>query len=133
MEDEKILLFDGVCVMCNKLVNFLINRDKKEEFKFAQLQSEAIQSLLGDHKLPPFEFNPFMYLRDGRLYFKSTAILHVFRDLGGVWQILFGFIIIPGTIRDFFYDILARRRYKLLGKLDACPIPPKDIRERFIL
>jgi predicted DCC family thiol-disulfide oxidoreductase YuxK len=128
-----ILLFDGVCNLCNRTVRYIINRDTKAIFKFADLQSEQGVQLLKQFCLPTNQFNFIIYIRQGKCYTKSTAILLVLNDLGGFWKLYYSFIIIPKFIRDFFYNIVAKRRYKLFGRQEICMVPTPDIQQRFLV
>jgi predicted DCC family thiol-disulfide oxidoreductase YuxK len=127
-----ILLFDGICILCNGMVKFLLKRDKKSKFKFAALQSVSGQELLKQHNLPMDQFDSFVYIYNNRVYLKSSAVLHVLKDLGGIWKLFYAFIIIPRPIRDFGYDIVAKTRYRIFGKRDTCVIPTDDINQRFL-
>ena len=132
INNYSLILFDGVCNFCNSSVNFVIDRDRKNIFKFASLQSEAGQKILKDNNLPLNEFNTFLLLERGKLYDKSTAALKVTRNLGGLLKLLYVFIIVPPFIRNFFYNLIARNRYKWFGKKDSCRIPTPKERAKFI-
>lgn len=127
-----IILFDGMCNLCNGFVQFLIKRDKKVKFKFASLQSVSGQSLLLKFGLPTDDFNSFVYIKGNHYFAKSAAGLNVLKDLGGLWQFFYAFIVIPGFIRDFIYGFIAKKRYKLFGKRDSCMIPTQEIKQRFL-
>lgn len=120
INNEHILLFDGVCNLCNKLVRFIIKRDQKTKFMFMSLQSVRGQSLLKQFGLPMDDFDSLVYIRDGKYYLKSSAILHILKELKGIWKLFFIFIIIPTFIRDFIYKIIAKTRYKIFGRQDSC-------------
>lgn len=132
MTNGNILLFDGVCNFCDRTVQFVIKHDKKAVFKFASLQSDAGQKLLARHHLPLEDFDSFVYVKNDRVYTKSTAALHVLKELGGGFQITFILIAIPSPIRDVAYSILAKNRYKWFGKKEACSLPSPEVRERFL-
>ncbi|MCX6160803.1 MAG: thiol-disulfide oxidoreductase DCC family protein [Ignavibacteriae bacterium] len=131
--NHSLILFDGVCNFCNSSVNFVIDRDKENIFKFASLQSDTGQKILRDNNLPLNEFNTFLLMERGLLYTKSTAAIKVTRYLGGAWKLLYVFIIIPPVIRNFFYDLIARNRYKWFGKKDSCRIPTPEERAKFLV
>lgn len=131
-ENNNILLFDGVCNLCNNAVQFVIKHDKKAKIKFASLQSNFGQKILIDNNLPSDNLNSFVYLKNNRYYIKSTAALHLMKDLGSGWQLLFGFIIIPQFIRDAVYSIVAKNRYKWFGKQDVCIMHSEFLKSRFI-
>jgi predicted DCC family thiol-disulfide oxidoreductase YuxK len=128
-----ILLFDGICNLCNALVKFVIRRDKNARIRFASLQSAAGQSLMSGAGLSPESIDTVIYFTDKKYRLRSSAVLYLLRDLGGAWQLFFVFIIIPPFIRDFFYNLIARGRYRIFGRRETCMIPSKDIESRFIL
>lgn len=127
-----ILLFDGVCTLCNSLVGFVIRRDPKRMFRFASLQSDTGQRLLQQVKLPSSQLDTFVLIEGDRYYTKSTAALHLFKKLGWLWPLLYLLIIVPRPLRDMVYHWVARNRYKWFGKKDQCMIPTPEIQERFL-
>lgn len=129
---KNILLFDGVCNLCNGLVLFIIKRDRAGKFKFASLQSEIGQEWLTRVGLAKNEFESFVLIQDNKYYLKSTAALKMLSHLGGIWRVFYVFILFPRPIRDFFYDLIARSRYKIFGKRDVCMIPTPELQERFL-
>ncbi|WP_282034710.1 thiol-disulfide oxidoreductase DCC family protein [Metabacillus indicus] len=132
MTHNKILLFDGVCNFCDGTVQFVLKHDKKEVFSFASLQSEAGQSLLRKHGLPLEDYDSFVYLDEGKVHTKSTAALRVLKELGGIYRALYLLIAVPKPIRDAGYMMIAKNRYRWFGKKDACTLPSKDVRKRFL-
>ena len=126
------ILFDGVCNMCNGLVQFIIKRDPQARFSFAALQSDAGRALLTQYGIPVTQTDTFVYICEKKCYIKSTAALKVLKDLGGAWKIIYILIIIPKPIRDFVYNLFAKSRYKLFGKRDSCMMPTANIRRRFL-
>lgn len=126
------LLFDGVCNLCNGLVQFVIRHDRAERFRFASLQSVSGQALLRQHGLRTHDFDTFVYIRDGAAYTQSTAGLLVMRDLGRGWQLLYGLVIIPRFVRDVVYRFIARNRYRFFGKQEACMLPTPELKSRFL-
>ncbi len=132
MKNNPIILFDGVCNFCNSSVNFVIDRDKKSVIKFAALQSDAGQQLLQQFNLATSEFNSFIFIEAGKVYTASTAALKVSKYLTALWPLLYGFIIVPGFIRDGIYKWIAKNRYKWFGKKDQCMIPGLEVRSRFL-
>lgn len=127
-----IVLFDGVCNLCNASVNFIIDRDEKAIFKFTSLQSEVGQNILVEHQLKQSDFDSIILLKEGKILKKSDAALEIARNLDGWWKYFYVFGIIPKFIRDFFYDLIAKNRYRIFGKSDACRIPTAELRERFL-
>jgi len=132
MQNHHIILFDGVCNFCNYWVNFIIDRDKDDIFKFAALQSEAGQRLLNNFNLKAEDFNTFILI-EGEIYFtKSTAALMIARKLNFPFKVLYNFIFIPKFLRDLIYSLIATNRYKFFGKRDICRIPSENEKEKFL-
>jgi predicted DCC family thiol-disulfide oxidoreductase YuxK len=129
---KKIILFDGVCNLCNRSVQFIIRRDKKKKFLFGSLQGKFGQEILKKYNLPADNFSSFMLLENEKLYTRSTAALRMLKHLGRGWQLMYGFIILPGFIRDSVYNWIAKNRYKWYGKRDECMVPAPELRERFL-
>ncbi|MCB1176318.1 MAG: DUF393 domain-containing protein [Leptospiraceae bacterium] len=127
-----IILFDGICNLCNSTVNFIIDHDSKKKFKFAALQSEKGQELLSKFNLPKKDFDTIILLKDEMVFSKSTAALKVAKELDGIFSYFYIFIIVPVAIRDIFYNLIARNRYKLFGKRESCRMPTQDLIERFL-
>lgn len=127
-----VILFDGVCNLCNASVLFIIARDPHSRFRFASLQSDFGQAQLKKFGLSVSELNSVMLIRDGKLYQKSNAALEIARHLGGLWPLLYVFRIIPRFIRNAVYDWIARNRYRWYGKKDECMVPTPELRARFI-
>ena len=130
--NAQIILFDGVCNLCNGLVRFIIKRDPEAKFRFASLQSESGQSILYKLGLDQSNFDSVIYIKGDNYFIKSSAGLNVLNDIGGIWKMFFLFIIIPKFIRDFFYDIISKSRYKIFGKRESCMIPTSEIKQRFL-
>ncbi len=130
--ETNILLFDGVCNLCSKTVQFIIKNDPKAKFRFASVQSHSGQLLLTQLGLPLDTFNSLIYIRDKRFYLKSTAVLKVLQELRGGWKFLYCLIILPRFIRDFVYDFIAKRRYFIFGKSETCWIPSPEYLDRFL-
>lgn len=129
---QAIILFDGVCNFCNGLVNFIIERDHKNHFKFAPLQSETGQKLLGEYGIDKTETDSVVLIENRKAYTHSTAALRIAKNLGGAWSALYAFIVVPKCVRDFFYKLFAKNRYKLFGKKDACMMPTPEIQQKFL-
>ena len=127
-----IILFDGVCNLCNGAVQFIIKHDKKDKFKFAPLQSEFGQNQLVKYQLNRTSMDTFVYLSKGKAYTKSTAALKIAKELRKGWQLFYGFIIIPKFIRDWFYNRIAKNRYKLFGRKESCMLPTPELKEKFL-
>lgn len=129
---ENILLFDGVCNLCNHTVQFIIKRDKGAKFKFAALQSDIGQALLKKYDLPLKDFESFVLIRKGNYYQRSSAALQVAKLLGWPWKLFYIFLLIPKFIRDFFYNLVSNSRYNVFGRQDSCMIPSPELKERFL-
>lgn len=132
MNMSAIVLFDGVCNFCNGSVNFIIEHDKANYFKFAPLQSEIGQNLLEKHGIDKNEIDSVILIEDEMSYMYSTAALRIARKLDGIWSSFYIFRFVPSFIRDFAYKLFAKYRYKLFGKQDACMLPTPEIRARFL-
>lgn len=132
MKDEPIILFDGVCNLCNGSVQYVLKHDKKKLFRFASLQSDSGQQLLKKYKLPYNNFNSFVLLQNEKAYLKSTAALMVAKQLGGFTQMLYAFIIVPTFVRDAVYNLISKNRYKWFGKKESCMVPTTELQSRFL-
>jgi predicted DCC family thiol-disulfide oxidoreductase YuxK len=126
-----VILFDGVCNLCNASVQFVIKHDKKRLFRFASLQSSFGESILKQYNLPADTFNSFILLDDNKIYTRSTAALLVAKKLSGIIKLLYGFIAVPKFIRDLVYNIIAKNRYKWFGKKEACRVPTQELKSLF--
>ncbi|MDW3193496.1 MAG: thiol-disulfide oxidoreductase DCC family protein [Cytophagales bacterium] len=131
-DKEQVILFDGVCNLCNSSVNFVIDRDTQQHFKFASLQSDFGQDQVQKIGDDPSQLNSIVLIEGDRFYRKSTAALRVARKLSGGWPMLYAFIIIPPFLRDLIYDFIAKNRYRWFGKEDACRIPTPELSHRFL-
>ncbi|KGE87210.1 MAG: thiol-disulfide oxidoreductase DCC family protein [Phaeodactylibacter xiamenensis] len=130
--EHPVLLFDGVCNLCNGSVQFIIERDPDARFRFASLQSEEGQAVLSRFENRPSDLSSVVLIQDDQLYARSEAALRVARQLGGGWSLLYAFIVVPRPIRNAVYDWIARNRYRWFGKKDACMIPSPDLQSRFL-
>ena len=132
MAAKPIILFDGICNLCNGAVQFIIKHDPEKKFLFTSLQSDAGQQLLKEYKLPSENFNSFLLLQDDTILSKSTAALKVASQLKSAWKLLYIFMIVPKFIRDAVYSYIAANRYKWFGKKDDCMIPTPELQTRFL-
>ncbi|MCO5240393.1 MAG: thiol-disulfide oxidoreductase DCC family protein [Chitinophagaceae bacterium] len=130
--ENPVILFDGVCNLCNNSVQFVIKKDKKKTFYFTSLQSNTGQQLLELYRLSPGRFDSFVLIENKKAYTKSTAALRVVRRLEGLWILLYALIIIPPFIRDAVYDWVARNRYQWFGKSESCMLPTPELKGRFL-
>jgi predicted DCC family thiol-disulfide oxidoreductase YuxK len=127
---KRIIFFDGVCNLCNGAVNFVIDRDPQGLFKLAPLQSEIATKYLDKERIS--KLDSIVLYEDGKIYEKSTAALKIAKKLNGAWFLLYVFIVIPPFIRNIFYNIVAKYRYKWFGKRETCRMPTTDIKDRFL-
>lgn len=130
--NKLIILFDGVCNLCNSSVNFIIKHDAKEQFLFASLQSDAAKEILLQFSTKKLTLDSIILIDGKNIYEKSSAALQISKHLNGGYKLLYGFIIIPKFIRDWLYNIIAENRYKWFGKKEKCMIPTSEIRNRFL-
>lgn len=128
---NNIVLFDGVCNFCNSSVQFIIKHDKQNQLKFASLQSEIGRKLLEQYQVPS-TVDSIVFINNEQAYIKSTAALRILQFFPWYWKPLFALLIIPAFIRNFFYDIIAKNRYKWFGKRDACMLPTKEQQAKFL-
>ncbi|HQV51799.1 MAG: thiol-disulfide oxidoreductase DCC family protein [Flavobacteriales bacterium] len=131
-ERKQIILFDGVCNLCDGFVQFVIKRDPNAQFSFGTLQSSEAQRLLASIDLEPADLKTVIYLKDGKEMTRSTAALTILKDLGRLWSLCYAFIIIPPFIRDAVYGFIAKNRYKWFGEKEVCMIPSPELKARFL-
>lgn len=131
--DGPVLLFDGVCNLCNDFVRFVVRFDHAGVFRFAPLQSAVAQELLDRHDISTDgeAFDTVVLVEAGECYTKSTAALRVARRLDGPWPLTYPLVYVPRRLRDPVYDLVANYRYRLFGRSESCQVPPPEIRERF--
>lgn len=132
MEQKPVLLFDGVCNLCQQSVQFIIQRDPKANIQFASLQSEKARELLKPFDLQDKELKSLIFIEKGKAYTFSTGALKAARYLSGIWPGLYGLIIFPKFIRDWVYKIVSKNRYKWFGKKEACWLPTPALKSRFL-
>jgi predicted DCC family thiol-disulfide oxidoreductase YuxK len=123
-----IVVFDGVCVLCSSSIDFILRHDREAAFRFLVAQSTLGQALYRHYGLPAENFDTVLVIEDGRLHTRLDAVAAVLRRLPMPWPLM-GFV---RFLPDFFYDLIARRRYRLFGKRDACLMPTPDLRARFL-
>ncbi len=130
--NESIVLFDGVCNLCNTSVRFVIKRDKNAKFKFASLQSGYAAALFQKLNFDSKGVDSIVLHENGKLFVRSTAALKIAAQLNGWWSLLYGFIIVPVFLRDAVYNFVARNRYKWFGRKEFCEVPSPEIKDRFV-
>ncbi|MEM8527076.1 MAG: thiol-disulfide oxidoreductase DCC family protein [Bacteroidota bacterium] len=130
--DYSLVLFDGVCNFCNSSINFIIDRDHRNYFRFTSLQSELGKKTLKKYALPN-DLSSIILVDNDKAYTKSTAILKIGAKLGSFWKFLYIFMFIPANIRDRIYSWIAKNRYKWFGKKETiCEVPTLEVRQRFL-
>jgi predicted DCC family thiol-disulfide oxidoreductase YuxK len=129
---DNILLFDGVCNLCNRVIQFTIRRDPERKFKFASLQSDTGQQMLKKLGLSINDFESFVLIKGDKYFLRSTAALMVLRELGGFWRLFYFLMIIPRPVRDFIYNLVAKSRYRIFGRRATCMVPTPDLEDRFL-
>jgi predicted DCC family thiol-disulfide oxidoreductase YuxK len=127
-----VILFDGVCNLCNGFVTFVIARDPAGRFRFGPLQSAASRRLLGSIDSDAEWPDSLVLVENGRAWSRSTAALRVARRLKFPWPMAYVFILVPRPLRDWIYDRVARHRYQWFGRRAVCMVPTPDLRARFI-
>lgn len=127
-----ILLFDGVCSLCNGFVNFVIDNDPDGYFWLGALQSDAARPYLEAFDQEVGRLETVVLIENGKLFTRSSAALRVLRRLNMPWSLLYGFVVIPEPIRDWVYDFIASRRYRWFGQRDQCRRPTPELRRRFL-
>ncbi len=131
--NKKIILFDGVCNLCNRAVQFIIRKDRKDQFRFASLQSESGMALLHARRIDTSKIDSMILIEPNVAYYtKSTAAIEIGKSFGGGWKLLGLFEWIPPGIRDAIYDLVAKRRYRWFGKREDCMIPTPDLKAKFL-
>ena len=128
-----VVIFDGVCNLCNASVDFIIRHDQAGYFKVSANQHETGQRILQEQGVDPASVDTVFLYENGQLYRRSTAALRIARRLGFPWHLLYGFIIIPAPIRDAVYKVIARNRYRWFGKKETCRLPTPEERARFLM
>ena len=135
---HSIILYDGVCGLCNRFVRFILKRDKRDVFRFASQQSEFAANILRRHKINPEQLDTVYLVLDyerppERILARSDAAAEILSRLGGIWRFSAGMMrLFPRRLRDWIYNLIARKRYQMFGKYESCPLPdPKD-QEKFL-
>lgn len=131
--NEKLLiLFDGVCNLCNGVVDFIIKWDKYNRFIFTAIQSEEAELVRKKFDLKESDISSIILIKNNKAYHNSTAILNIIKELPSFWKILYIFITIPEPLRNYVYDIIANRRYRIFGKREFCRIPDESNKMKFL-
>lgn len=128
----KIILFDGVCNLCNSSVQFVIQRDSNKVFRYAALQSDFAKNLLESLNQSAPDVESVILVDGETVYYRSNAALRIAKHLNGAWPMLSIFLIVPRFIRDAVYNFIGRNRYKWFGKQESCMIPTPELKELFL-
>lgn len=132
MKEQGIILFDGVCNLCNSSVQYVIRHDPAAKFQFAAQQGLSGSGLLRKYGFEENNANSFVLIQNGKAYTKSTAALKVAWQLKGPIRLLYIFMIIPAFIRDAVYTFIANNRYKWFGRRESCMLPTPELQKRFL-
>lgn len=131
-QSHPVILFDGVCNLCNASVQYVIQHDKKRLFHFASLQSPFGEIVLKKFGFSSKKLNSIILFENNKIYTRSTAALLIAKKLSGIIKLLYGFIFIPKFIRDAVYNLIANNRYKWFGKREACWVPTPELKNLFL-
>jgi predicted DCC family thiol-disulfide oxidoreductase YuxK len=126
-----LVIFDGVCNLCARSVQFILRHESGPHFTFSPLQSPAGARLLAQHGFPASDVESFVLVSDGKVYTRSTAALRIARHFKGAWRLLRILWLVPRPLRDAIYDYVARNRYAWFGKADSCLVPTSELSARF--
>ena len=132
-KDKKIILFDGICNLCDSSVQFVIRHDKKDIFRFVPLQSELGQQIINHIGISPSKIDSTILYEPGKAYYyKSDAAFKILKEIRGIHTLLLGFSILPKSLLDYIYDYVAKNRYKWFGKKESCMIPTPELQSKFL-
>ena len=132
-QDKKIILFDGVCNLCDSSIQFIIKHDKKDIFRFVALQSEIGLEIINHIGIDTTKIDSILLYEPGKAYYyKAQAALKIAKELGGIYKAISWFSILPDFLTNAVYDYIARNRYKWYGKKDACMIPTPELKAKFL-
>ena len=131
-EVKSIILFDGVCTLCNASIDFVMKRDPKNRFLVGALQESVSKKVLSDFQVDPAYLDSLVLVEKGKIYFRSTAALRIAKGLGGLWSLFYIFIILPTFLRDPVYDWIGKNRYRWFGKKSTCRMPTAEERKKFL-
>jgi predicted DCC family thiol-disulfide oxidoreductase YuxK len=129
---SSLVFFDGVCNLCNNTVQFLLKIDKHQRLQFGSLQGETVKKILPAYNISPDKLKSIIFIHNNKAYTESSAVLEIFRLIGGLWTLLYVFKIIPAFLRNGIYRLIARYRYQWFGKKDQCMIPSPSLQSRFL-
>ncbi len=127
-----LIVFDGVCVLCNGFVQFVLKHDRQQKFKFLTAQSAKGEALYAQLGLKHGDYDTNLVFIDGKLFEKLDAFMAVMQQLGWPWRVVFPLKYLPLSLKNWLYDRVARNRYRLFGRYDACIVPDEGIKSRFL-
>nr|WP_255700835.1 thiol-disulfide oxidoreductase DCC family protein [Flavobacterium sp. AS60] len=131
-KDKKIILFDGVCNLCDSSVQFVIKHDKKDIFRFIPLQSELGQKMINHIGISASAIDSTILYENDNAYYKAQAAFRILKDLNSPYRFLLIFSILPNSVSNFIYDYIAKNRYKWFGKKVSCMIPTPELKSKFL-
>ena len=131
-KEKSIILFDGVCTLCNASIDFILKRDDRDHFLVGALQEDSAKKFLSSFEVNPSYLDSLVLIEEGKIYFKSTAALKIAKNLRGLWPICYPLIFIPAFLRDPIYDWIGKNRYRWFGKKNTCRIPTPEERVKFL-
>lgn len=132
-KDKKILLFDGVCNLCDSTIQFVIKHDKKDIFRFVQLQSELGRKITNHIGVSNSKMDSSILYEPGKAYYtKSDVAFTILKDVSGIHKLLLVFSILPKKLLDYTYDHIANNRYKWFGKKESCMLPTAELKAKFL-
>jgi len=128
-----VLLYDGICGLCNRLVQFVLRHDRRAHFRFASLQSTYAARVLKSHGLDSQDLNTLYVVEGEQLTTRADAVIFILQELGGFWRVLAAALrVFPKPLRTLGYTLVARHRYRLFGRYDTCLLPEKKYQDRFL-
>ena len=133
MDEAPIYLFDGDCVLCSRGVHYVLKYEKTPDVQFVAIQSKQGQKLALENDIDPLNPHTFLFIKDGTVLALSDAVFALTRHIGGPARLLLPAAYVPRPIRDFFYRLIAKNRYRLFGKLPSCYVPAPEERHRFVM
>ena len=132
-KEHNIILFDGVCNLCSRAVQFIIKRDKKDRYRFAALQSDTGKRLTSERNIDTQKIDSIILIEPGKAYYiKAAAALRIGAQFGGLWRVLGIFEWVPLVISNWVYDRVAKNRYRWFGRKEHCMIPSPELKEKFL-
>jgi predicted DCC family thiol-disulfide oxidoreductase YuxK len=136
-EQRSLVLYDGMCGLCNRVVGFLVKRDRQDRLRFTALQSGPGREILARHDRSDGDLETVLFVQNWgepseELLTRSDAAISATRALGGIWRLAIAFCVVPRIVRDAVYNFIARRRYRLFGKFATCPAPDAAVKNKFL-